>query len=104
MLARRLQELQREGIVERRPNDGERGPTYHLTQAGRKFLPIVRALGVWGQHWSRRELAVGEVDFRLLLWSMESGVRPRCVRRRADRGAPGVHRPALRSALLLVRQ
>lgn len=75
MLSRRLQELESEGIIERRPNTTGRGWTYHLTGAGREFLPIVDALAVWGQRWSRRQLAEGEVDIELLLWAMESDVR-----------------------------
>lgn len=76
MLSRRLKELEREGIVERRENPAGTAPTYHLTQAGREFVPVVEALGVWGQRWSRRQLAEDEVDFRLLLWDMERTVAP----------------------------
>jgi DNA-binding HxlR family transcriptional regulator len=76
MLSRRLQELEHEGIIERRPNETGRGCTYQLTQAGREFLPIVEALGEWGRHWSRRDLAANEVDVSQLLWSMERSVRP----------------------------
>lgn len=75
MLSRRLQELEREGIIERRPNTAGRGWTYHLTSAGSEFLPLVDALGAWGQRWSRRQLAEGEVDIELLLWAMEREVR-----------------------------
>ena len=35
---------------------------------------MVTALGVWGQRWSRRQLAEGEVDVNLLAWSLERGV------------------------------
>jgi DNA-binding HxlR family transcriptional regulator len=76
MLSRRLQELEHEGIIERRPNQTGRGYTYHLTLAGREFLPIIEALGEWGRHWSRRDLAANEVDVSQLLWSMERSVRP----------------------------
>jgi FAD/FMN-containing dehydrogenase/DNA-binding HxlR family transcriptional regulator len=75
MLSRRLQELECEGIIERRPNEAGRGWTYHLTTAGRELLPAVKALGIWGQRWSRRDLAEGEVDVSQLLWSMERFVR-----------------------------
>lgn len=75
MLSRRLQALESEGIIERRPNAAGRGWTYHLTSAGREFLPIVDALGAWGQRWSRRQLAEGAVDIELLLWAMERDVR-----------------------------
>ena len=75
MLSQRLQRLENEGVIERRPKDAGRGWTYHLTPAGREFLPVVKALGVWGQRWSRRELADGEVDVSQLLWAMERFVR-----------------------------
>lgn len=74
LLSRRLKELVAEGLVERRP--AARGSTYHLTPAGAEFVPMVEALGVWGQRWSRRQLADGEVDLGLLIWSLERGVDP----------------------------
>jgi hypothetical protein len=64
-----------EGIVERRRSRAGRSWTYHLTAAGEEFVPIVGALGVWGQRWSRRELAHHEIDASLLLWAMERGAR-----------------------------
>ena len=68
ILARRLAQLVAEGVVERR--GGPRGRrTYHLTPAGQDFVPVVMALGLWGQRWSRRELAAHEVDLGLLLWA-----------------------------------
>lgn len=73
MLSRRLKKLESEGVVERRQSAG--ASTYHLTPAGREFLPLVYSLGVWGQRWTRRQLQDGEVDFRLLLWDMERTVR-----------------------------
>jgi DNA-binding HxlR family transcriptional regulator len=37
MLSRRLQELEHEGIIERRPNEAGRGCIYHLTPAAASF-------------------------------------------------------------------
>ncbi|MGE0846533.1 MAG: winged helix-turn-helix transcriptional regulator [Flavobacteriaceae bacterium] len=74
LLSKRLRQLEAEGVVERRGSG--RAKTYHLTGAGREFVPIVEALGVWGQHWSRRDLEEHEIDLGLLLWSMERGVDP----------------------------
>jgi DNA-binding HxlR family transcriptional regulator len=73
MLSRRLKELEREGVIERCEDEG--GITYHLTDPGREFLPLVYSLGTWGQRWTRRELAEGEIDYGLLLWDMERTVR-----------------------------
>ena len=76
LLSRRLRELEVEGLLERRrPNSG-RGWTYHLTAAGQDLMPLVHALGVWGQKWSRRELMDHELDAGLLLWAMERGSHP----------------------------
>ena len=73
LLSRRLKQLEAEGVLERRGTG--RGGTYHLTPAGQDFVPMVEALGVWGQHWSRRQLAEGEIDLGLLIWSLERSVK-----------------------------
>lgn len=76
LLSRRLQQLEAEGVVERRRSASGRSWTYHLTSAGEEFTPIVEALGVWGQRWSRRRLTEQEMDLGLLLWELESTVKP----------------------------
>lgn len=75
LLSRRLRQLEAEGVIERRPIEGSRGSSYHLTPAGRELIPVVEALGVWGQRWARRELAEGEIDLGLLIWGLERSVR-----------------------------
>ena len=74
LLSRRLKQLETEGIVERRSSGNARTSTYHLTPAGRDFIPVIEALGVWGQRWSRRQLAEGEIDLGLLIWALERSV------------------------------
>lgn len=76
LLSTRLKQLEAEGIIERRAQPGTRRCSYHLTEAGQEFVPLVEALGTWGQRWSRRELAAGEMDLGLLIWSLERGVDP----------------------------
>ncbi len=76
LLSSRLKQLEAEGIVERRTSGGGKTRTYHLTAAGREFIPMVEALGIWGQRWSRRQLVEGEVDLGLLVWALERGVNP----------------------------
>jgi len=75
LLSRRLKQLEAEGIVTREPAVAGRGWRYRLTEAGREFAPLVEALGVWGQRWSRRELDQGEIDLGLLIWALERQVR-----------------------------
>lgn len=76
LLSTRLKQLEAEGIIERRATAGTRRRRYHLTEAGQEFVPLVEALGVWGQRWSRRQLVEGEVDLGLLIWALERGVDP----------------------------
>lgn len=76
LLSRRLRELEAEGLVERRRSASGRSWTYHLTAPGQDLMPLVHALGVWGQKWSRRELMDHELDAGLLLWAMERGADP----------------------------
>jgi DNA-binding HxlR family transcriptional regulator len=78
LLTRRLRQLEQEGVVERVSSG--RGstdrPTYRLTAAGQELAPAVALLSNWGQRWTRRELAEGEIDLGLLVWALERGVRP----------------------------
>lgn len=78
LLTRRLRALEAEGIVERPPGGG-----YALTEAGREFAPLVDALGVWGQRWTRRELRPDEVDLGLLVWAIERSADASAFERRA---------------------
>ncbi len=85
ILSRRLRQLEQEGVLERRRSESGRSWTYHLTPSGREFEPLLEALGVWGQRWSRRALARHEINLTLLIWALELHVVPqafgarRCV-------------------------
>jgi len=52
MLAQRLRELEREGVLERRviPSSPVR-VEYHLTDKGRALAPVVSALRAWAHEW-----------------------------------------------------
>jgi DNA-binding HxlR family transcriptional regulator len=73
MLSERLQALIHAGAVER--IDGEHGPEYILTEAGRELLPIVAALGTWGQRWLPRHAQAEDIDLEPLLVDMQRRVR-----------------------------
>lgn len=68
LLSQRLRELETAGILVKL---GGTRPTYHLTQAGLEFKPIVEALGIWGNRWGRDMITPADVDARLLMWSMK---------------------------------
>lgn len=71
LLSRRLQQLVRAGVVERRV-DGI-GVRYVLTEAGRELEPVVQALGTWGIRWIG-ELGDEDLDPKLLLWDMHRNI------------------------------
>jgi DNA-binding HxlR family transcriptional regulator len=73
LLSQRLRRLETIGVVERR--GGPRSGEYHLTEAGREFAPLVRALGEWGQRWYRSRFAPGELDVGALFWEMRRVVK-----------------------------
>lgn len=74
LLAKRLRELERAGVVERRRGRDGRGPEYRLTEAGEELRPIIMGLGTWGQRWARGELSRKELDPRLLMWDMQRNI------------------------------
>ena len=81
LLSRRLKELEREGVIERR-RAGTVATVGPITSRRRQeFAPLIHALGVWGQRWSRRELARHEVNLSLFLWALELSVKPEVSKR-----------------------
>jgi DNA-binding HxlR family transcriptional regulator len=73
LLSLRLKQLEEIGVVERK--QGEQGPQYHLTQAGREFAPIVRQLGEWGQRWFRPKFDRDDLDVNVLMWDMRRSIK-----------------------------
>ena len=73
MLSERLQALVHAGAVAR--SDGEHGPEYALTEAGRELAELVGALGTWGQRWLPRHAAAEDLDLDPLLIDMQRRVR-----------------------------
>jgi DNA-binding HxlR family transcriptional regulator len=71
LLSKRLQQLQRAGILERRP--GGSNVSYVLTPAGSELRPVVEALGSWGVRWIG-ELGDTDLDPKLLLWDMHRNI------------------------------
>lgn len=77
LLSQRLKELETAGIVIRVPVTGEPGISeYHLTTAGEDLLPVVKALGVWGQRWVESSLSLRNLDASLLMWDMRRNLDP----------------------------
>jgi len=50
LLSERLKELEAEGVVERRVDDGR--IEYRLTEKGRALAPVVQAVAEWAEQWA----------------------------------------------------
>lgn len=73
MLSERLQELVYAGALNK--SDGEHGPEYELTQAGKELANVVGALATWGQRWLPRSAHDEDNDLEPLLVDMQRRVR-----------------------------
>ncbi len=75
LLAKRLRQLQRAGIVEKRVTASGRATTeYDLTHAGKALQPIITALLVWGVDWAFGDPSPEQLDPLLLLWWMHDRI------------------------------
>ncbi|HSN20895.1 MAG TPA: helix-turn-helix domain-containing protein, partial [Usitatibacter sp.] len=97
LLARRLLELERAGVVRREPLRGARGHRYALTPAGEEFRAVIESLGAWGQRWTVR-VERRNLDAGFLMWNVRRRIalerlpRGRTVARFAFTGVPAARR------------
>ena len=71
IIAKRLKQLQADGLVERyKAGDSER-QEYRLTAAGRALEPLIVSLGTWSAEWITRRIAVDELDEYLLMTDVQ---------------------------------
>lgn len=82
LLARRLRELERAGIVCSTPKAKGRGREYFLTHAGEELRPIILHLGRWGQRWAKKPFRAYDLDVTLLMWDMQRRIRTSRLPRR----------------------
>jgi DNA-binding HxlR family transcriptional regulator len=67
LLARRLRELERAGVLEIRPKANGRGSTYEPTPAGKDLAGVLEAIGGWAERWTG--LTGEHADPDVVLWS-----------------------------------
>jgi DNA-binding PadR family transcriptional regulator len=71
LLASRLHQLRRAGVVEKQlDGPGRQTTSYRLTQAGRELYGVIGALRAWGEAWAFGDPAPEELDPVLLMWWM----------------------------------
>jgi DNA-binding HxlR family transcriptional regulator len=75
LLAKRLKDLERAGVLERRSSARQRAAEYHLTPAGEELRPLIEGLGIWGQRWVVSDLEERDLDPSLLMWDISRSLR-----------------------------
>ena len=75
LLSKRLRQLERAGLVERRARLDGKGTEYHLTAAGEELAPIVVQIGLWSERWLRRPIFEQAPDTGLLMWWMRGTIK-----------------------------
>lgn len=73
LLSKRLKELEKAGVIERK-NGGV--AEYHLTPAGEDLRGIIMGLGFWGTRWVESQLSLRNLDPSLLMWDMRRNLNP----------------------------
>lgn len=67
LLAERLRSLERDGIIERRPNPAGHGSLYYLTAAGQELAKVCVELGTWAARWLN--ITPRDMDPYVVLWA-----------------------------------
>jgi DNA-binding HxlR family transcriptional regulator len=67
MLIKRLDELERAGLIESRPKPNGRGHLYELTEAGADLAGVLDGLAAWGERWV--EVTPDRSDPGFVLWA-----------------------------------
>ena len=80
LLAERLRQLERAGIVRREQAGG--APEYRLTEGGEDLRGVVESIGGWGQRWLDAEISLRNLDASLLMWDMRRRLDPKPIGRR----------------------
>jgi DNA-binding HxlR family transcriptional regulator len=77
LLASRLRQLQRAGLIDKRPcstGAGRSPAEYHLTQAGRELFDVINSLKLWGEAWAFSDPTEEDLDPVLLMWWLHNRV------------------------------
>ncbi len=71
LLTKRLNDLEKAGIVIKKAQHGRKGYEYFLTPAGRQLSPVIEHLATWGMRWARGQLTDNELDVDFLMWEIQ---------------------------------
>jgi DNA-binding HxlR family transcriptional regulator len=69
MLIKRLQQLERSGIITKTAKEQGPGHHYRLTAAGTDLHTVITSLGVWGERWVEVTTEHADPGFALWAWA-----------------------------------
>jgi DNA-binding HxlR family transcriptional regulator len=75
LLTKRLDSLQKYGLLVKKKISGQKGYEYFPTQACEDLLPIIISLGNWGVTWAKSNLKEKDYDVELLMLYLERSVQ-----------------------------
>lgn len=76
LLAQRLRQLVRDGLVDRHATGPGRPVHYRFTPAGAAVVPVLQAMGEWAAEWAFSEIDAAEIDGTSVLWRMHQYALP----------------------------
>ena len=76
LLTKRLQCLEREGLLVRKRVHGQKGHEYFPTESCRELMPVVEQVGTWGMRWARDQMSEDDFDLQLLMLYLERSIQP----------------------------
>ncbi len=76
ILNKRLDTLQKHGLIVHKRIPEQRGHEYQLTEAGRELLPIVLKTAEWGMRWARGQMTDKDLDVQLLMSDIQRRIQP----------------------------
>lgn len=83
MLIKRLQELERHGIIDKTPRPDRPGHFYRLTEAGADLADVINTLATWGDRWLEVTTEHADPGFALWAWCQVQLDRSALPRHRA---------------------
>ncbi len=82
LLAKRLRDLERAGLIVVQSRQDGRNAGYRPTPAGEALTPAIMELGNWAARWNFGDPAKGELDPNVLMWFIRRFVRVEQLPRR----------------------
>ncbi len=79
LLSKRLEALERKGLIIKRRIAGQKGHEYLTTRSCQELLPILISLGEWGMRWAQTNVTRDDYDVELLMLYLQRSIQPQAL-------------------------